>query len=138
MKKSEMRRLLERWGVRFALPENLPLEGAGDAILRQMEEKGQAWDPEEPELPARLFYNAPNVIADAVLADNSFKPWIFTIPENDKTPHLNPFRKKVALEAIRRYNLVPELRATIDLYTVRDNARDLARQLLALLDSKAH
>lgn len=53
MKKSEMRRLLAAVGVTFARPDNLPLEGAGDKILRRMEEEGQTWDPEEP-LPERL------------------------------------------------------------------------------------
>lgn len=140
MKKSEFEKSrLEHWRAEFIREPHVQTGRDVEAA----EAAGVVWDPEEPELPARLYLANADTLEPVVVADMKLKPWIFKVARgaDPDIPERAAIRKRVALEAVRRYNAWPELRALVveHLNNVRQAGLVPARwneQLLAILDGE--
>lgn len=131
MKKSEAR----------AVIQTATTAANAETILERLEERGQKWDPEEPELPGRLWIT-PNEAYIREEGDAWRSPFLAIIsPDGCWDPAFAPREVCLATarEAVRRYNLIPEIHAKLAGAVSPDTKKPwaLVREALALmLDGK--
>jgi len=121
VKRSERKKeILDGFGVPgewFLLPKGISVanvyrispEEAAEAILREEERAGKAWDPEVPKLPERLS------VAPICGADDNLHPHLY--PEGLLSPESRDQEHAYYSEARRRYNAWAELRRVVSDYT---------------------
>jgi hypothetical protein len=121
MKKSEMRQILGMF----------PFQS--EALLSAMEEKGQVWDPEEPDLPERLDVSVQNDCAYVEFRDGGEDCYVVSTAPGDWAVPLAR-RSAILAEAVRRYNLIATLKREMAEYYYPDHPT--GSRWLAPLDGK--